>query len=120
MFLHINNTMAILLKTASVRVSSIHIMQVRVQNKGKGVWKSRYDGHISATAARRREAEVEARTCVSDLARYTELLREEEERLVEHANHRFERGRLERQRAFEVSVAEAERQAPHCGCPARR
>jgi len=73
---------------------------------------------------------VEARTCVSDLARYTEFLREEEERLVEHArsltaavaaahadiearnqeiyeeNHHFERGRLERQRAFEVSVAE--------------
>ena len=60
-----------------------------------------------------------------------EFLREEEERLVEHAtsltaavaaahaasearnqeiyeeNHRFERGRLERQRAFEVSIAEA-------------
>ena len=74
--------------------------------------------------------EVEACTCVSDLVRYTEFLREEEERLVEHAksltaavavvhassearnqeiyeeNHRFERGRLERQRAFEVSVAE--------------
>ena len=39
----------------------------------------------SATAARRREAEVEARTCVSDLARYIEFLQEEEERLVEHA-----------------------------------
>ena len=39
--------MAILLKTASVRVSSIQIMQVRVQNKGKSVWKSRYDGDIS-------------------------------------------------------------------------
>ena len=39
----------------------------------------------SATAARRREAEVEARTCVSDLARYIEFPREEEERLVEHA-----------------------------------
>ena len=39
LFLHINNTMAILLKTASVRVSSIQIMQVRVQNKGKRVWK---------------------------------------------------------------------------------
>ena len=83
-----------------------------------------------ATAARRREAEVDARTCVSDLARYIEFLQEEEERLVEQAksltaavsathaasearnqeiykeNHRFERGRLERQRAFEVSVAE--------------
>ena len=42
-----NNTMAILLKTASVRVSSIQIMQVRVQNKGKSVWKSRYDGDVS-------------------------------------------------------------------------
>ena len=85
----------------------------------------------SATAARRREAEVDARTCVSDLARYTKFLQEEEERLVEHAksltaavaaahaasearnqeiyeeNHRFERGRLERQREFEVSIAEA-------------
>ena len=74
---------------------------------------------------------MEARTCISDLACYIEFLREEEERLVEHAksltagmatvhaaaearnqdiykeNHRFERGRLERQRAFEVSVAEA-------------
>ena len=42
-----NNTMAILLKTASVRVSSIQIIQVRVQNKGKSVWKSRYDGDVS-------------------------------------------------------------------------
>ena len=42
-----NNTMAILLKTASVRVSSIQIMQIRVQNKGKRVWKSRYDGDVS-------------------------------------------------------------------------
>ena len=73
---------------------------------------------------------MEARTCVSDLARYIEFLREEEERLVEHAksltaavaaahaasearnqeiyeeNHRFERGHLERQRAFEVSIVE--------------
>ena len=39
--------MAILLKTALVRVSSIQIMQVRVQNKGKSVWKSRYDGDVS-------------------------------------------------------------------------
>ena len=85
----------------------------------------------SATAARRWEAEVDARTCVSDLARYTEFLWEEEERLVEHAksltaavaaahaasearnqeiyeeNHRFERGHLERQMTFEASVAEA-------------
>ena len=47
LFLHKNNTMAILLKTASVQVSSIQIMQVRVQNKGKSVWKSRYDGDVS-------------------------------------------------------------------------
>ena len=39
--------MAILLKTLSVRVSSIQIMQFRVQNKGKSVWKSRYDGDVS-------------------------------------------------------------------------
>ena len=39
--------MAILLKTASVRVSSIQIMQIRVQNKGKSVWKSRYVGDVS-------------------------------------------------------------------------
>ena len=47
LFLHKNNTMAILLKTVSVRVSSIQIMQVRVQNKGKSVWKSRYEGDVS-------------------------------------------------------------------------
>ena len=35
LFLHKNNTMAILLKTASVRVSSIQIMQVRVQTRAK-------------------------------------------------------------------------------------
>ena len=39
--------MAVLLKTASVRVSSIQIIQVRVQNKGNSVWKSRYDGEVS-------------------------------------------------------------------------
>ena len=39
--------MPVLLKTTSVRVSSIQIMQVRVQNKGKSVWKSRYDGDVS-------------------------------------------------------------------------
>ena len=74
---------------------------------------------------------MDARTCISDLARYTKFPREEKELLVEHAksltaavaaahaasearnqeiyeeSHRFERGRLERQRAFEVSVAEA-------------
>ena len=39
--------MAVLLKTASVQVSSIQIMQVRVQNMGISVWKSRYDGDVS-------------------------------------------------------------------------
>ena len=43
---HKNNTMEILLKTASVRVSSIQNMQIRVQNKGKRVWKSRYNDDI--------------------------------------------------------------------------
>ena len=40
--------MAVLLKTASVRVSFIQIMHVRVQNKGKRVWKIRYVGDVSA------------------------------------------------------------------------
>ena len=44
--------MAILLKIASVWVSSIQIIQVRVQNKGKSVWKSRYDGDVSPTYMR--------------------------------------------------------------------
>ena len=39
--------MVVLLKTVSVRVSSVQIMQVRVQNKGKRVWKSRYVGGVS-------------------------------------------------------------------------
>ena len=39
--------MEVLLKTTSVRVSSIQIMQVRVQNKGKSVWKSRYVEDVS-------------------------------------------------------------------------
>ena len=39
--------MAVLLKTALVRVSFIQMMQVRVQNKGKSVWKSRYVGDVS-------------------------------------------------------------------------
>ena len=34
-------------KIASLRVSSIQIMKIRVQNKGKRVWKSRYDGDVS-------------------------------------------------------------------------
>ena len=45
-----NNTMAVLLKIASVWVSSIQIIQVRVQNKGKSVWKSRYDGDVSLSS----------------------------------------------------------------------
>ena len=74
---------------------------------------------------------METRTCVSDLVRYIEFLREEEERLLEHAKSlttamataranaearnkeiyeqsgRFERDRLERQWAFKLaSVAE--------------
>ena len=47
LFLHKNNTMIVLLKTTSVRVSFIQIMQVRVENKAKSVWKSRYDGDVS-------------------------------------------------------------------------
>ena len=39
--------MVVLLKTTSVQVSFIQIMQVRVQNKGKSVWKTRYDGDVS-------------------------------------------------------------------------
>ena len=39
--------MAVLLKTTLVRVSSIQIMKVRVQNKGKSVWKIRYIGDVS-------------------------------------------------------------------------
>ena len=39
--------MVVLLKTMSVRVTFIQIMQIRVQNRGKGVWKSRYDGDVS-------------------------------------------------------------------------
>ena len=47
LFLYKNNTMVVLLKTASVRISFIQIMQIRVQNKSKSVSKSRYDGDIS-------------------------------------------------------------------------
>src|SRR3989337_248770 len=41
--------MEILLKTTSVRVSFIQIMQIRVQNKSKSVWKSRYNGDVSTS-----------------------------------------------------------------------
>ena len=47
--------MAILLKTALVRVSSIQIMQVRVQNKGKSVWKSRYVADVSRATVFRKK-----------------------------------------------------------------
>ena len=47
LFLHKNNTMVVLLKTTSVRVSFIQIMQIRVQNKGKSVRKSRYERDVS-------------------------------------------------------------------------
>ena len=46
-FCTINNTMANMLKIVLVRVSFIQIMQVRVQNKGKSVWKCRYVGDVS-------------------------------------------------------------------------
>src|SRR3989337_785089 len=39
--------MVVLLKTASGWASFIQIMQIRVQNKSKSVWKSRYDGDVS-------------------------------------------------------------------------
>ena len=47
LFLHKNNIMVVLLKIASVRVSFVQIMQIRVQNKRKSVRKSRYDGDVS-------------------------------------------------------------------------
>ena len=47
---HKTTSWVILLKTTSVRVSFIQIMQVRVQNKGKRVWKSRYVGDVSAVS----------------------------------------------------------------------
>ena len=42
-----NNIMVVLLKTSSVRVSFIQIMQIRVQNKRESVRKSRYVGDVS-------------------------------------------------------------------------
>ena len=47
LFLHKNNTMVVLPKIASVWVSFIQIMQIRVQNKRKSVRKSRYIGDVS-------------------------------------------------------------------------
>ena len=52
--------MAILLKTASIRVSFIQIMQIRVQNKSRRVWKSRYDGDVSIVDAAERSSHVAA------------------------------------------------------------
>ena len=88
---------------------------------------------------------MDARTCVTDLARYTEFLWQEEERLVEHAksltivvaathtdtevrnqeiyeqSSHFERDRLERQWAFELaSVLNVQQQAPYCISLARQ
>ena len=40
--------MVVLLKTTSVQVSFIQIMQIRVENKRKSVRKSRYVGDVSA------------------------------------------------------------------------
>ena len=47
LFLHKSNTMVVLLKIGSVRVSFIQIMEIRVQNKRKSIRKSRYNGHVS-------------------------------------------------------------------------
>ena len=42
-----NNTMVVLLKTTSVWVSFIQIMQIRVEKKRKSIRKSRYTVEIS-------------------------------------------------------------------------
>ena len=42
------------MKTTSVRVSFIQIMQIRVQNKSKRVWKSRYVGDVSESCSMNR------------------------------------------------------------------
>ena len=47
LFLHKKDTMVVLLKTTSIQVSFIQIMQIRVQNKRKRVRKSRYVGDVS-------------------------------------------------------------------------
>ena len=44
--------MVVRLKTASVRVSFIQIMQIRVKNKSKSVWKSRYVWDVSTGSTR--------------------------------------------------------------------
>ena len=65
-----------LLKTASVRVSSIQIMQVRVQNKGKSVWKSRYEGDVSGTWRIQCCPRISRSTCVIILRSATQAHRE--------------------------------------------
>ena len=49
LFQHKNNTKVVLLKIASVLVSFLQIMQIRVQNKSKIVWNSRYVGDVSVS-----------------------------------------------------------------------
>ena len=46
-FLHIKQHHGSSAENSVSRVSFIQIMQVRVQNKGKSVWKSRYVGDVS-------------------------------------------------------------------------
>jgi len=65
--------MAVLLKTTSVRVSFIQIMQVRVQNKGKSVWKSRYDGDVSGATTT--FSEMVTTTMFSKIAAMTMFLK---------------------------------------------
>ena len=64
--------MAILLKTASVRVSSIQIMQVRVQNKGKSVWKSRYVGDVSTPPS----LDLACPQAEADIEKYVHMFRD--------------------------------------------
>ena len=55
-------------KIVSVRVSFIQIMQVRVQNKGKSVWKSRYVGDVSLfISSRVLKISQKARLFIQDL-----------------------------------------------------
>ena len=51
LFLHKNNTMVVLLKTMSIRVSFIRIMQTTVENKSRTIWKSRYVWDVSTTSS---------------------------------------------------------------------
>ena len=80
-------TMAITCSATAARRREVVVMVVAPSSAAMAANPASNAGIItcSTTAARRREAEVEARTCARDLARYIEFLREEEERLVEHA-----------------------------------